>query len=545
MPVLPSMRSALLPLSLLLGASMIAQNPTRIALVPWADNLPNVVDLAHCGDFRLFAVQQNGVIRIITDSMTVLPTPFLDIHDSVLYEGEQGLLGLAFDPDYAVNGCFYVNYVSATGGTHSRISRFRVSGDHNVADPASERILYTVQQPYVNHKGGDLDFGPDGLLYVGFGDGGDGGDPQNHAQTLSDPLGDMIRIDVSDPDTTYTIPPSNPFVNAGPDTLPEIWASGLRNPFRFGFDRLNGDLWIGDVGQSAWEEIDHRLPTDPAGANFGWHCYEGIAPYNTQDCQEQSAYVQPVIVHVNDGAQGQWCAIVGGRVYRGAQWPHLYGRYLYTDFCKGEYWSLRPTGADTWIDEPVLVDNPSGGACIAENAEGELFTANLISGTVFKLIDRCPMDPPTISLTGAVFTSTPADSYQWYFDNDLIDGATGQSYQPTLNGDYFVVADFGDGCVLRSDTLTLTNVGLSESTSVHLLLDPNPANEELTARWERSLAVRTLVIRDLQGRALRVMPTTTDRERIDTRGLATGSYLLELCTADGRALAVERFSVVH
>lgn len=539
------MRNAPLPIALLLGASVFAQNPTRISLVPWADNLPNVVDLAHCNDFRLFAVQQNGIIRIITDSMTVLPVPFLDIHDSVLFEGEQGLLGLAFDPDYASNGYFYVNYVSATGGTHSRISRFQVSGDHNLADPTSERIIYHVQQPYVNHKGGDLDFGPDGLLYVAFGDGGDGGDPQNHAQTLSDALGDMIRIDVSDADTTYTVPPSNPFINAGPDTLPEIWASGLRNPFRFGFDQLNGDLWIGDVGQSAWEEIDHRIPTDPAGANFGWRCYEGNSPYNTQDCQDQSAYVSPVTTHVNDGAQGQWCAIVGGRVYRGAQWPHLYGRYIYTDFCKGEYWSLKPNGPDAWIDEPVLVNNPSGGVCIAENAEGELFTANLISGTVFKLIDRCPMDPPTIALTGAVITSSSADNYQWYFNNAAIDGATAQFYEPTMNGDYFVVSDFGGDCVLNSDTITVTNVGIKEHYPVHLSLRPNPANDAVDVRWDNSTTVRMIVLRDLLGRPLLSLFPSTDHARIDTQQLASGSYVVQLLSMEGKAVAEERFSVVH
>ena len=207
--------------------------------------------------------------------------PFLDIHTRVNSGGEQGLLGLAFDPNYAESGFFYVYYIFGGGNGSSRISRFSVTANPDSAAEASEQVIYSWPQPYSNHNGGDIHFGPDGYLYIGLGDGGSGGDPEGYAQNMSDPLGDMIRIDVSDPDTTYTIPPTNPFAGLVGDTLPEIWASGLRNPFRWGFDALTGDLWIGDVGQNAFEEVDFW----PAGAlynshpNFGWNCYEGFGAY--------------------------------------------------------------------------------------------------------------------------------------------------------------------------------------------------------------------------------------------------------------------------
>jgi glucose/arabinose dehydrogenase len=251
--------AALLPV-----IALHAQNPVQLKLNTWATGLTKPVDIAHCGDSRLFVVRQAGVIRIVTDSNTVLPTPFLNIQNVVNdVNNEQGLLGLAFDPDYANNGFFYVHYTGGSGNGNSVVSRFTVSADSNIADAGSEVVLYTWPQPFSNHNGGDLDFGPDGNLYIALGDGGSGGDPLGNAQDLTDPLGDILRIH-PEPDSTYSIPLDNPWVNAGGDTLPEIWASGLRNPFRFGFDRLTGDIWIGDVGQNAWEEMH---PTTPATAS--------------------------------------------------------------------------------------------------------------------------------------------------------------------------------------------------------------------------------------------------------------------------------------
>ncbi|MEX1132890.1 MAG: PQQ-dependent sugar dehydrogenase, partial [Flavobacteriales bacterium] len=270
-----------------------AQSPVRTQLEQFATGLTRICDIVHAEDERIFAVLQAGSIRIVQPNGTVLPTPFLNITNRVNSNGnEQGLLGLAFDPDYATNGWFYVYYINGSSSGTSRVSRFSVTADPNVADPNSEVILYTRQQPYTNHNGGDIEFGPDGYLYVGFGDGGNAGDPQDFSQNMTNALGKMIRIDVHS-GSPYSIPADNPFVNSG-DTLPEIWASGLRNPWRFGFDALTGDLWIGDVGQNAREEVDFWPAGDNSGPNFGWRCREGDLAYNTAACQPASAYVEPI-----------------------------------------------------------------------------------------------------------------------------------------------------------------------------------------------------------------------------------------------------------
>ncbi len=246
-------------------------NPTpTVVFRPYATGFILPVDIANTGipgDERLFIVEKDGTIRIIDPGGSVISTPFLNIDGRVRSSGsEQGLLGLAFHPNYDQNGYFYVNYTNNDGDTH--ISRFSVTADENIADPNSELIIFAVQQPYSNHNAGDLAFGPDNYLYIPLGDGGDGGDPQDHAQTMSDPLGKILRIDVDSgpggpPECVqlvpgaYTIPPSNPYTGVA-GTCDEIWAAGVRNPWRISFDRGNGDLFIGDVGQGLWEEVDYQ-----------------------------------------------------------------------------------------------------------------------------------------------------------------------------------------------------------------------------------------------------------------------------------------------
>ncbi len=396
-------------LALLPATAVLAQTPVTINLEPFASGLQGIVDIAHAGDERLFAVLQPGSIRIVNPDGTVLPTPFLDITDSVNSGGEQGLLGLAFDPNYAENGFFYVNYIYGANAGNTRISRFQVSSDPNVADSLSDQVIWTWPQPYSNHNGGDLDFGPDGLLYIPLGDGGGGGDGDNNAQTLSNPLGDIVRIDVSDPDTTYTIPLTNPWVGVSGDTLPEIWASGLRNPFRFGFDALTGDLWLGDVGQNAYEEVDFWPAGDNSGPNFGWRCYEGDTPYNTEGCLTASEYVVPVAVHPQN--QQNWCSVMGGRVYRGSVSQRLYGRYIYTDYCGGQFYSLHPDGQGGWVRQEVRPNGQSGYTCVAENSALELFVGG--NGAIQRIVDPCPMDAPVVTQEGDLFASSEIDANQW------------------------------------------------------------------------------------------------------------------------------------
>ncbi|MEX0966497.1 MAG: PQQ-dependent sugar dehydrogenase [Bacteroidia bacterium] len=285
-----------------------AQDP-EIILDPFATGLNMITEVTHAGDSRLFVTEQPGLIRIVTADGDLVATPFLDISARVEdEENEQGLLGLAFHPDFKTNGYFYVNYTSEPdGATH--ISRFSVAAsDSNVADPGSELILLTQSQPFENHNAGALHFGPDGYLYFGLGDGGSAGDPEENAQDGSTLLGKMMRIDV-DGTSPYEIPATNPFVG-NPAVLDEIWAMSLRNPFRFSFDRQTGDMWLPDVGQDDWEEINFEAAGGPGGMNWGWDCYEGDHSFEPQDCGSMGDYDFPVFEYPNNATYG--CAILGG-----------------------------------------------------------------------------------------------------------------------------------------------------------------------------------------------------------------------------------------
>ncbi|MCS6781435.1 MAG: PQQ-dependent sugar dehydrogenase, partial [Geminicoccaceae bacterium] len=256
---------------------------------------------------------------------------------------------MAFAPDYATNGRFYVYYVNVAGDLV--IARYHVSTNPDVADVNSEQIVLTIPHPiHNNHNGGQLAFGPnDGLLYIGPGDGGSGGDPPNNAQNPAQLLGKLLRINVEAGNpVTYTIPTTNPFTQTS-GYRGEIWALGLRNPWRFSFDRATGDLFIADVGQYAWEEVNYQPANSNGGQNYGWRCFEGNADYNTSGCGPRGNYTFPVSAYGRD----QGCSVTGGYVYRGALYPNLTGRYLYSDFCSGRIWSLRFTGA-AWENVELL-----------------------------------------------------------------------------------------------------------------------------------------------------------------------------------------------
>ena len=519
--------------------------PLAIELVQWGTGFSEPVDIAHMGDDRLFIVERQGFIRIMTDSMTTLPTPFLSIQSRVYSTGsERGLLGLTFDPDYANNGRFYVCY-TATGGTAgiSRVSRFTVTADPNVADDTSEEILYTWPQPFSNHNGGDLDFGPDGYLYVGFGDGGSANDPQGRAQDLSNPLGDMIRIDVSGA-TGYSVPSDNPWVGTT-DTLPEIWASGLRNPWRFGFDRTTGDLWIGDVGQDAFEEVDIWPAGNNSGPNFGWRCYEGFNSHLTNGCLGASAYEEPVAVHGH--TTDNWCSVIGGRVYRGASYTRLMGRYIYADYCAGDFYSLLPDGNGGWSKEKVLDGVPFGTSCIAEDNVGEMYVANTSNGRIYKITDPCPMAAPVITISGADIVSSPAAEHFWFIDGVLDTAATGATYTPTASGNVNVVADMGNGCLLSSDTVLFLFNALVEVGGIgELEVSPNPVSERLAIDLPKDRRSGRCVLLDGSGRVVMSHSVmNSQRAFLDVSGLADGSYLLQLFDVTGTLSHAARVIVVH
>ena len=524
----------LLAASAALCAQGQTSSPVTLQLQQMANGLTRITDISHCGDERLFLTLQPGTIRILDGNGALLPSPFLDITGPVNNNGnEQGLLGLAFDPNYATNGYFYVHYTGGTGNGSSVISRFSVStANPNVADPASEDTLFIWPQPYSNHNGGDLDFGPDGYLYVGFGDGGSAGDPLGNAQDLTDPLGDIIRIDVSDPTVDYTIPPTNPHVGEGNGAMPEIWASGLRNPYRWGFDRLTGDLWIGDVGQNAVEEVDFWPAGDNSGPNFGWRCREGdiATPGIPQDpCGPAEDYVSPVAVF-SHGSQG-WCSVIGGHVYRGTWYPHHYGRYIFTDHCAGDFITF---GEDFSLDT-MLATETQGWSGIGEDLAGQLYIVNHNNGQMKKMYDPCPMDDPAITTDGDALTATEGDSYQWYLNGDTIDGATSQTYLAGVSGNYQVRVNFGSPCDLISDTLAFTVSAIKEGDQGRVAVFPQPAKDQVTLERAEVGAFWNVQLIDALGRTVHttVWPIGLRQLVVPVGDLPAGSYVVRCQALDG------------
>ncbi len=338
------------------------------------------VAIVHSSDRtgRLFVVEQPGRIRIVKNG-ALLDRPFLAIEDRILYGGERGLLGAAFPPGYAAKGYFFVNYTRQPDGA-TVVSKFSVLADPDLALPETEETILVVPQPFANHNGGQLAFGPmDGYLYIGLGDGGSGGDPFNNAQNAGSLLGKILRIDTETGAGPYQVPGSNPFVGV-PGAAPEVWALGLRNPWRFSFDRETGDLYIGDVGQGLWEEIDVLPAAHPGGANFGWRITEGFACFNPPSgCVRPEAYVPPIAVY----GHGSDCSVTGGFVYRGELHPDLAGIYFYGDFCGGTIRGLRRTGT-AW-ESATLLDMPIFISAFGEDEKGNLFVADYASGALYLL----------------------------------------------------------------------------------------------------------------------------------------------------------------
>jgi glucose/arabinose dehydrogenase len=329
---------------------------------------------------RLFVVEQTGLIRVVRDD-TLLTVPFLDLTTAIVCCGEQGLLGLAFHPRYAQTGFLYVNYTD-TGGT-TRVVRYTVSADPDVADAASAFPILSQAQPYANHNGGMLAFGPDGYLYIGLGDGGSGGDPDGNGQDLGTWLGKMLRLDV-DGGSPYAIPPTNPY--AGSTTArPEIWASGLRNPWRYSFDRLTGDLYIGDVGQNASEEVDFQPADSRGGENYGWNIMEGTVCYQA-GCSS-TGLALPVLSYPNpdDG-----CAVTGGYVYRGRSAPALTGAYVYADYCGGWVRSFRLVSGQATDHQDWIALRPGGQiSSFGEDGRGEVYVVKYgnTSGAIYRIVE--------------------------------------------------------------------------------------------------------------------------------------------------------------
>lgn len=371
---------------------MVAQPKIQVELIKSGFIEP--LDIANAGDERLFIVERAGVIKILYPDNTV--GIYMDITAIVGSDGgEQGLLGLAFHPEYAANGYFFVNYTDVNGDTH--IARFtRTLADSATGNPDSELNLLFIDQPAANHNGGDLNFGPDGYLYISMGDGGGAG--HNRSQAIVDnKLGKILRIDV-DGGIPYSIPWDNPFVGIAGDD--EIWAIGLRNPWRSNFDRLTGDYWIADVGAGSWEEINFIASDTTAFMNFGWKCYEGNMLREGTLCDTIIPdFDFPVFDYPHNIETGGF-AVTGGFVYRGTEFPNLYGKYIFCDYISGNFWSLEPNGTGGFTAQfyDYVIDHITS---FGEDVNGEIFACVNESGNIYKILDGCAGFDATLMVTDA------------------------------------------------------------------------------------------------------------------------------------------------
>lgn len=376
-------------------AAAYATTPAAEALILQAQAVAEIgnilpTDIASAGDGRLFLTSRPGLIYIVQPGGQLNPVPFLDIQDRVRSTiGEEGLIGLVFHPNYSQNRYFFVHYTDLNGDTV--ISRFRTyENDPNLANPASEASVLWLDQVWNVHKGGDLNFGPDGYLYAVLGDGSPISDLYHDAQNGQLLLGSMLRLDI-DNGLPYTIPADNPFV-ADPNFRDELWAKGLRNPWRFSFDRLTGDLYIADLGHMHWEEINFLPAGSPGGQNYGWPCYEGNHPFYTDPCGPADSYDRPIYEYSHPGG----CAIIGGYVYRGSQQPAIYGHYLFADICSGALNSLAQSQSGQW-QAKLVGQEPVGWTSFGEAADGEIYAVGIEQTSLYHI------QAVTVTLPAAVY----------------------------------------------------------------------------------------------------------------------------------------------
>ena len=395
-PALSQGRGSILA-ALLLAIAAHAAPPPAVTLVEVASGIgtPTAIAFPPDGTGRMFVTEQTGRVRVVRDGVT-LPTPFLDLSDSVATVGEQGLLGIAFHPRFAVNKRVFIYYTRTDGSI--RISEFGLSfGSSDVGDRTSERALLTIPHPgQTNHNGGQLAFGPDGYLYAGVGDGGSAGDPPNNAQSLSVLLGKILRIDV-DGAQPYTIPPDNPFVALG-DARGEIWAFGLRNPWRFSFDRLTGDLFVGDVGQGTNEEVDFAT-WGARGLNFGWRVFEGLSCHNPSTGCALANHTPPILQYQHGAAGGD--SITGGFIYRGIRSAALRGYYLYGDYVSNRVWAATREG-DAWVSYVLIPPGQLLGiSTFGEDEAGDVYVASYSNGRVYRIDGPAPAANPLLRCDAA------------------------------------------------------------------------------------------------------------------------------------------------
>jgi glucose/arabinose dehydrogenase len=393
----------------LLSLKSFAQTPPNLIYSPViTSGLSSPLDVVNAGDGtnRLFIVQRAGTVRIVSGGV-LLPGNFLDIFDSLTSGGERGLLSIAFHPNFSSNRYFFVYYTNTDGNI--RITRFQTQvGNANAADENTGVVIFTILHPsFSNHNGGKLNFGADGNLYFGTGDGGSNGDPNNMSQNGNSLLGKMIRLNVDNFTTPpyYTIPSDNPYIG-NPAVRDEIFAIGLRNPWRWSFDRLNQNVWIADVGEGNWEEVNYRLLASSGGINYGWRCYEGTHGYNTSGCLPQSSYISPIFEYPHSSSTGGF-SITGGYVYRGTEFPGMYGWYICADYVSGNTWRIKPNGSGGWITA-IQTGLPGSISGFGEAENGTSLYALSLNGSLYRVTTNTPGPVPVTLL---VFTAKAFNGY--------------------------------------------------------------------------------------------------------------------------------------
>lgn len=449
----------------------------KVRLDTFARGFVSPIDIANDGfTSRIFAAQQNGIIWALDSNGTKLDT-FIDLRTKVQSGGEQGLLGFTFHPDFEHNGYFYT-YYTKKNTTDNAVFRYKVSTNPNRAKIDSELLVITLLHPgQSNHNGGCIKFGKDGYLYVAVGDGGGGGDPNGNGQNKNVWLGKLLRLNVNRFDTTYTIPPTNPFAGQI-NVKQEIWAYGLRNPWRYSFDKTTGDLWMADVGQGAVEEVNFHDYNTANGENYGWRCYEGNNTYNSSGCGNASNYKFPVFSYGHNSTTGGY-SVTGGFIYKGNKYADLYGYYIFTDYVSGNFWLTKKT--DT-IYTTVQQTSPkqTNISSFGEDIRGELYATNLSNGVIYKIRELCSpfkinlvnkMNPscPNVANGSIEFSSTGSNgvvTYSWANSNLTANKIT--NLEPNT---YIVTAIDGIGCT-RKDTVVLTN---QDTLRLNLLSKQNPS----------------------------------------------------------------------
>ena len=396
-----------------------AQTPPVLVFTPVVSSgFSQSLDVINAADGtnRLFVVERTGKVRIVSNGV-LLPGSFIDIHDSLPPGSENGLLSMAFHPNYVNNGYFFIYYLNTNFDV--RITRFKaaVPTSNNPVNQTTGVVLMTIPENNSYHNGGKLLFGPDGNLYFGTGDGSPGGDPNNQAQNGNLLVGKMIRINVDNFTTPpyYSIPADNPYVN-NPSVRDEIFAIGMRNPWRWSFDRLTHDVWIADVGEAAWEEVNFRPFATSGGINYGWRCYEGNHDFVTAGCQPQSSYVSPIFEYPHNTATGGW-AVTGGHVYRGTEYEALYGYYICSDYVTGNTWLIKPNGSGGW-NISMQSSLPTSIVGFGESENGALYAVTL-TGTLYKVTTNSGAPLPITILQFAAKAFNGYNYLQWETASEL------------------------------------------------------------------------------------------------------------------------------